>query len=174
MDGIASYSCVCQDGLTGPNCEIDIDDCEVNRFVNVKKYSVTYFNNSIENELETHQLSVRLVPGVLYTCLCASSRSRASTAGAAWTGSTATAATAAAPASPARTAPSTSTSARRSPAATAGPASTTSTTTTATATPPTPVSARRPHACPHACPQVPTQPSRGHKEFAVLWCRKEL
>lgn len=29
VDGIASYSCVCQDGLTGPNCEIDIDDCEV-------------------------------------------------------------------------------------------------------------------------------------------------
>lgn len=29
IDGIASYSCVCQDGLTGAHCEIDIDDCEV-------------------------------------------------------------------------------------------------------------------------------------------------
>lgn len=30
VDGIASYTCVCQDGLTGPNCETDIDDCQVN------------------------------------------------------------------------------------------------------------------------------------------------
>ena len=29
VDGIASYTCVCQEGLTGLNCEIDIDDCEV-------------------------------------------------------------------------------------------------------------------------------------------------
>lgn len=32
VDGIASYKCVCQEGLTGPHCEIDIDDCEVGLF----------------------------------------------------------------------------------------------------------------------------------------------
>lgn len=29
VDGIASFSCVCQEGLTGAKCEIDIDDCQV-------------------------------------------------------------------------------------------------------------------------------------------------
>lgn len=29
VDRVASFSCVCREGLTGGKCEIDIDDCEV-------------------------------------------------------------------------------------------------------------------------------------------------
>jgi hypothetical protein len=29
IDGMATFKCICVEGLTGPRCEINIDDCEV-------------------------------------------------------------------------------------------------------------------------------------------------